>query len=49
MENPTWFKDFLAVVQKHRVEIVFKHHGNIPLAYYYERWLGLGDCEEFVS
>lgn len=49
MENPTWFKDFLSVIQKHRVEIVTKHHGNIPLAYYYERWLGLGDCKEFVG
>lgn len=48
MQNPSWFKDFLSVVSNHRVEIVMRHHGNIPLAYYYERWLGLGDCKEFV-
>lgn len=48
MQNSSWFKDFLSVVNRRRVEIVMRHHGNIPLAYYYERWLGLGDCKEFV-
>ena len=48
LKNPTWFDDFLKVMEKYRVEIAKKHHGNIPIAYYYERWLNVGDCKEFV-
>lgn len=49
MENPTWFKDFLFVVQKHLVEIVTKHNGALPIAYYFERFLKYGDSKEFLD
>lgn len=49
MSNSWAFADFLDVFQKYKSKIAQMHHGALPIAYYYERFLKYGDSKEFLG